>query len=557
MRYLFVSSLIDYLEVAEDGRYLFDNVPILLGQNRFKIILYGPQGEQQVIEEQFTGHQLEQEAGQWTPSFSFSQPKKRADPQNGLNLNAKLNYGFNDTLQGTLVWNQTQKQQYFNTALTGVWQNTVFNISAAMESDNHNFAYLADLQSTLWHHNWNFGYRKMAGIQSQTSDVINFSVLGHQSMFSEQDNYSLAFNYSDSPESTAFAMTGQYSANFKQLNLNNRFEAQQNQQGSITTTTATGTSSISGRMGQHQLRLESRYRLWPETEIETVSASYGHRFKSAYLKLRGNLRQNEGNSDISAQLSWRFNHFRLGARLLIDEQKNINAGLTFSMSLGVLPSSLYSRLFSRLHYSRDSLKRTATIKAMAFMDDNHNGLFDRNEAPVAGVSFKGNDKWTGAKTNAQGVVYLPQAKTASAQYLEFDSDSLDDPFLAVDESRFNIKTHAGGLNELYFPIYQTTEIEGEIILKKTTEGQAKAQAAVPLLLLDLQGRTVKRVLSEYDGFFIFDGVKPGQYRIVVESKYLQRKGFSFQQTVAVDASDINQDSDSIEVGSLLIVVDNR
>ena len=76
--------------------------------------------------------------------------------------------------------------------------------------------------------------------------------------------------------------------------------------------------------------------------------------------------------------------------------------------------------------------------------------------------------------------------------------------------------------------------------------------AVPLLLLDRLGNTVKRILTEYDGFFIFDAVKPGEYRIVVEDKYLKRKGYRFDQAIEVDASVIDQDSDTIEVGTLLI-----
>ena len=75
---------------------------------------------------------------------------------------------------------------------------------------------------------------------------------------------------------------------------------------------------------------------------------------------------------------------------------------------------------------------------------------------------------------------------------------------------------------------------------------------MPLLLIDLQGNTVKRILSEYDGFFIFDGVKPGQYRIVVEDNYLKRKNYDFDQTVEINASKIDEDTDGFEVGTLLI-----
>ncbi len=549
-------SLIDYLEVKQDGRYVFADVPVRMGKNNFKIILYGPQGEQKIIEESFTGFQLDQAQGQWTPTFSINQPNKRLIPldfnqKDGLNINTGLSYGINDKLQASFGWQQQlqpqqeqqankQSSQYINNALTGVWQNTVFNVASSFNPQNRAFGYKANVQSQWWNHDWQLSMQKVAGLQQQSSDSINLSVFGNQSLFSEQDNYSLSLDHFNDINGTTNIATVNFSANYEQLSLNNRWEAQKDSQGTI----ATGTTGISANFGSHKFRVEGRYNLWPKRKIETFSASYSRRFKSAFLQLRGSLRQSEDNSDISAQLSWKFDHFTLGSRLLVDEQKNVSAALTFSMSLGMLPQGF--------HTSRNALKRTATIKAMAFMDNNYNGRFDSNETPVAGVSFKGNDKWTNITTDERGVVYLPQAKTSSAQFVEFDPDSLDDPFLAVDKSRFSIQTHAGGLNELSIPIYQTTEIEGEITLQKTTDGQAKTQAAVPLLLIDLQGNTVKRILSEYDGFFIFDGVKPGQYRIVVETDYLKRKNYNFDQTIEINASKIDEDTQGFEVGTLLI-----
>ncbi|MCJ8273693.1 MAG: hypothetical protein MJK04_30375, partial [Psychrosphaera sp.] len=432
-------ALIDYLEVKQDGLYVFADVPVRMGKNNFKIILYGPQGEQKIIEESFTGFQLDQAQGQWTPTFSINQPNKRLIPldynqKNGLSINTGLSYGINDKLQASFGWQQQndndqhikQKKQYLNTALTGVWQNTVFNVASSFNPQNRAFGYKANVQSQWWNHDWQLSMQKMAGLQQQTSDNISLSVFGNQPLLSEQDNYSLSVSHFSDVDGTTSAFNGAFSANFERLSLNNRWEAQKDPQGTI----ASGTTGISANFGSHKFRLESRYSLWPKRKIETFSASYGHRFKSAYLQLRGNLRQNEDNSDISAQLSWKFDHFTLGSRLLVDEQKNVSATLTFSMSLGMLPQGF--------HTSRNALKRTATIKAMAFMDDNYNGRFDSNETPVAGVSFKGNNQWTNKATDEHGVVYLPQAKTHGAQFVEFDPDSLDDPFLAVDKTRFSI-----------------------------------------------------------------------------------------------------------------------
>ncbi|MCJ8271260.1 MAG: hypothetical protein MJK04_17905, partial [Psychrosphaera sp.] len=81
-------------------------------------------------------------------------------------------------------------------------------------------------------------------------------------------------------------------------------------------------------------------------------------------------------------------------------------------------------------------------------------------------------------------------------------------------------SHPGGKINIDIPFYQHYEIEGDV---KTQDGEhLTGLANVPVLLM--QGdEVVLRVLTEYDGFYIFDAVRPGEYQVKVEQAYQDRK----------------------------------
>ncbi|WP_028865531.1 hypothetical protein [Psychromonas aquimarina] len=542
-------ALIDYQEISDNGYYLFDNVPIQLGQNNFVIVLYGPQGQRKEIEESFVGHSLKQKSGQWTPEFSIIEPYQRVIPlhykeKKGRNINASISYGLSDQLQASLGWNEKeqsyteQKYRYINNAFKGSWRDVVFNLESAYETTDSNLSYSAEVLSQFRQHDWGINYLHQNDSQRDAYQSIGLSMMGNQALISSQDNYSFSINYLKQNSDNSLNLSGQHSANYESFSLNNRLDFIQARDSRELSGNTSANYNLSGNM----FILDWQYKAWPEPKTRSVSASYSRRFGKTYLQLRSNINRIQRNSDYSAQLSWSFKYFRLGTRMTVDDQKNYTMALTFSTGLAVNAE--------QMHFSRNTLKNTATIKAIAFEDSNYNGVFDENEQAVSGVQFKGNSAWKNKQTDDQGIVYLPEVKTSSTQYIEFKEDSLDDPFLVVDKPYIEVEAHAGGLNELYFPIYQTSEIEGEIMLRRKDE-ETVTQQAVPLLLVNEKGEQKGRVLSEYDGFFVFEGVIPGKYRIVVEQNYLRRKGFVFDQPLEIDMQ-TNDELEGIEVGTLFI-----
>ena len=82
--------------------------------------------------------------------------------------------------------------------------------------------------------------------------------------------------------------------------------------------------------------------------------------------------------------------------------------------------------------------------------------------------------------------------------------------------------HAGGQVEIDFPIRLAGEIDGTAYLER--DGERRPRRNLKLELLDAQDVVAQTLRSSFDGYFLFEGVLPGRYRIRVASSAIQDPG---------------------------------
>ena len=75
---------------------------------------------------------------------------------------------------------------------------------------------------------------------------------------------------------------------------------------------------------------------------------------------------------------------------------------------------------------------------------------------------------------------------------------------------------------------------------------------MPLILLDLSGKEITRINSEYDGFFLFSDIKPAQYQITIDTEVKTGKSYQFTETPIINAIDMEEDENIIDLGIQLI-----
>ncbi len=93
--------------------------------------------------------------------------------------------------------------------------------------------------------------------------------------------------------------------------------------------------------------------------------------------------------------------------------------------------------------------------------------------------------------------------------------------------------HAGGKVELDFPIQVSGEIERTTYMAELPVSR-EAIKNVDVELVDDQNRVVDRARSEFDGYFLFQKVLPGRYRLRVAPDFIRRAPFKLPPDVYVE-----------------------
>ena len=91
--------------------------------------------------------------------------------------------------------------------------------------------------------------------------------------------------------------------------------------------------------------------------------------------------------------------------------------------------------------------------------------------------------------------------------------------MPINEGR-EIVPRPGKTAIVEFPVTPTGEVDGTVFLKRGEKVREVSNGQ--LQLIDKDGNIVKEVKSEFDGFYLFDFIPPGRYRIRVAPEQVQR-----------------------------------
>ncbi|MDO9694153.1 MAG: carboxypeptidase-like regulatory domain-containing protein, partial [Candidatus Latescibacteria bacterium] len=186
-----------------------------------------------------------------------------------------------------------------------------------------------------------------------------------------------------------------------------------------------------------------------------------------------------------------------------------------STSLTKVPETM------RLHVQRTRLTGGYGATARVFLDRNANGLYDDRDEPLPDVRFAGGGAMRHATTDRLGLAYLPDLPAYDTRDVTLDVESLQDPYLIPALQAVRAVGHPGAHLALEFPVTYSGDIEGTIFVQ-TPAGRTPLRN-VGLELLDLKRRTIKTTVSEFDGYYLFQGIPPGWYEVhVIESSLARR-----------------------------------
>jgi hypothetical protein len=262
-----------------------------------------------------------------------------------------------------------------------------------------------------------------------------------------------------------------------------------------------GNVRVSGRWGKIRLRGETNFRVVPSLELRETS-------------LIAEWQQSERDSfRIQTAYDARGDRARLGLSYIRQFDPVAISG-TFEVAtdgafaFGISANfSLAPKSDGGFSLSSQRLAANGRAEAIVFYDENGDGRrqieepIEKQVTVVAGTAQF-------AETDDKGRAEVQGLTPFRPILIGIDAGSLPDPFVQPAGPGMVITPRPGVATVIELPLVAAGEVDGTLM----AEG-GRALSGVKLELLDKNDRVIATTLSEFDGFFLFEKVPYGQYRL--------------------------------------------
>jgi len=281
-----------------------------------------------------------------------------------------------------------------------------------------------------------------------------------------------------------------------------------------------------GVWGPLMLRGSASVSMRPETALKAVSGS-------AYWNPVGRMRMGAHATHrfddavpttVGGSLGLLMDTFSVSVSASAAGDQSPYLSVAISTSMTKVPETM------RMHVQRQRMSAGYGATARVFLDRNANGHWDDQDDPLPEVRITGAGAWNEGVTGDNGITYLAGLPAHRERDLSVDLASLQDPFLLPALEGLRATGHPGGHVTLEFPVTFSGDIEGTVYAR-TTAGDVPLRN-IGLELVDLSQRSIRKTVSEFDGYYLFQEIPPGWYEIHVIPETLTRKNLRLPPPVA-------------------------
>ncbi|VWX60474.1 MSCRAMM family protein [Sphingorhabdus sp. 109] len=516
-------QLLAFAETRSDGRYEFIDVPLLYGQNRFEVVLYGPQGQVRrdvkVIPVGIDSIPSKQtyywaginEAGEDLIRLGDFLPTRQAGWRGGIGLERGLNAKTSVAASLFSLQIDGKRHDYLEGSVRRAVGPTLVELSAASNLDGgvalrgQILGQLGDSYITaesIWARGGFISDQIEKNALSRHSLAVDHSFrLGSRIIPVHVDaQYETRSDGRDSLD-----ITGRMSFNLNRLSLTGElaWEQQFSDYGPAGADRISARLLANGRIGKVRLRGEAIYRVAPEKRFEQVNFT-GEWRASERSDWRAELGYDAGLDRGRAGIGIvrRFERFSLTATAEVATDGSLAAGLNLAFSLGPDPRT------GKFRFSSNKLANNGQALAIVFHDENGDGKRQLGEPLAENVELTAGHSAALTATDGQGRAVIDNLQPFRPVLIGIDSSSLSSPYVQPALPGVVITPRPGIATTVELPLVSAGEVEGTLVRRG-----GGAIAGVGLELVDSEGRVVRETQTEFDGFFLFDGVPYGAYTV--------------------------------------------
>ncbi|MDB5714706.1 MAG: carboxypeptidase regulatory-like protein [Sphingomonadales bacterium] len=262
------------------------------------------------------------------------------------------------------------------------------------------------------------------------------------------------------------------------------------------------------RVGRLRLRGEARFRLSPESRFQSAtivgewSAGGGLLHPNDWRAEIGYDRD-LGRARLGIGYVRRFDRVAVTASGEAATDGSVAAGLSLAFSIGPDP-----RDHGGIRVTADKLASHGSTMVRVFRDTNGNGVRDPGEPLEKGAQISAGRIPVETLTDANGEVIVDGLEPYQPVLIGVDGSSLPDPLVQPSTSGLVVTPRPGVALAIDLPLVSAGDIDGTLARAGggTLEG-------MDIELVSVENRVVATTRSDFDGFFLFEGVPYGRYTI--------------------------------------------
>ena len=535
--------LLEFRKSRDDGRYEFADIPLRFGLNVLRLEFFGPQGQRREEVQRFLIGPGQAPAGEFYFRVAANQQLEALisvpqagsssyDQQGEARAVSEVEYGVNQHLSlaaGASSLPLDGGRRSYGNVSARVGYGPVFGRldfvgdSAGGKSGKVGLQFNLPLNFAIQMEHSEFRDFVSEEIIDDGDLTVRRSEMRMDGVIPGGSYFRVPFTIGGSQElsesgETRSTLDNRLSTSIKRISFSNNLNWLIVDGGAADYTTASGSFLMSGRVRRTSLRGGLKYNIEPDGDLTGATLAAEQQIDTDFSGRVGLEQSFTGNNTltITSGLSRRFDVASLGLRGEWKDDESWGVFMTLSFAFGREPRTGDWRMSSRQMANRGS------VSARVFLDNDYDGTFGEEDTVLEDVTFRSISGSGNRKTNADGVAFLTGLPAHREIDITLPVNELEDPYWVSDADGFTIVPRPGRTATVDFPIVVTGEIDGMVYLR--AEDRQVEIADVDLQLLSADGTIVARTRSVFDGFFLFEFVRPGDYFVRVDPDQLSRLG---------------------------------
>ncbi len=521
-------ELIAFSRSSGAQRYMFEDVPLIYGENRFEIVTYGPQGQQRSRIEYLNVGQEQVPPGKTWYWAGVSQPGKdmltgivdrddgsgierepgdftRPDLQAAVQVEHGLGKRTSVGMLATMLLAGNEKLTFVEGSVRQSIGPALVEAAVAREAKGGMAGRIQVVGrigpayvniDALLAEDFVVDGRREKHYRDARLSVDTPLKVGRQQFATHAD-----LRYIDRGGSLqTLNAAGRLSTNFNGFNLATQVDWQHWLGNNPANRDRLEVGLIgSGRIKDIRLRGQAVWEFSPSSRFRTaeLSAYWSASDKADWEGAIGyDADQSRGRARVSHIR--RFNAVAAAASLEAGTDGSFAAGINLNFSLDASRGGM--------NFTSQRLATTGSVEARVYRDLNDNGVHDAAEPWEAGATITTGQRASEEMTDKNGQVRVGGLQPYNAIAVGIDTSTLADPSLTPRKALQVIVPRPGATSHIEIGLVGAGDIEGVLV-----KDDGSGFEGLDVELIDASGKVVGTARSDFDGFFLLERVAYGRY----------------------------------------------